>query len=158
MNLEFNKLANFELDLTYQGWGMPLNVEVLVNCMNMDRGPMTATKHIESSFFFDRTTPFKLEINLRDKTYAHTDLELGRDHYIEITRLKFLDYDLLPLMHANTYWAHRDCEQPNPADMLELKGSKIMGQNGTLILGTLHKPFFTWYHEVTHQGVLYDLT
>ena len=158
MKLEFNNLANFELDLKYHGWGMPLTVDVLVNCMHMYYGAITEDKKIEGSFFFDRDTPFRLEINLRDKTYAHTDLDKNLDHCIEIVKLKFMDYDLLPLMHENVYYAHQDCEQPNPGDMVVTHGSKVMGQNGTLMLGSIKEPFFTWYHKITHQGVLYELT
>jgi hypothetical protein len=158
MKLEFDNLAHFEIELTYHGWGMPLTTDVVVNCMNMHYGPITETRLIKGSFYFDESTPFKIEIGLRDKTYAHTDLAKGLDHCIEISKLKFMNYDLLPLMHDSVYWAHIDCENPNPATMTEIHGSKILGQNGRLHLGTIRKPFFTWYHEITHQGVLYELT
>lgn len=158
MKLASNNLANFEIELTYHGWGMPLTTDILVNCMHLYYGPITETRSFKGSFHFNETTPFKIEINLKDKTYAHTNLEKQLDHSIEITKLKFLDYDLLPLMHDSVYWAHVDCEKPNSATVKEIRGSRILGQNGSLHFGSITKPFFTWYHEMTHQGVLYELT
>jgi len=157
MKLESN-LANFELALKYHGHGMPLTVDILVNSMHMYYGDITADKKIQGSFFLNRDTPFRLEISLKDKTYAHTDLTRGLDHCIEIAEVKFMNYDLMNVVHESVYHAHRDCERPNSATMIETRGSKILGQNGTWVLGTLRQPFFTWYHEITHQGVLYELT
>ena len=158
MDYSKNLIAPFEITLKYHGTGMPLTIDAILNNLHLHYGPVTEDLTITGSLHFNATTPFFLQISLRDKTYAHTNLEQNTDHYVEITKIRFMDYDIMDHIHESVYYAHKDCEKPNDSNMDVIYGSNILGQNGTLQLGTSMDPFFTWYHKVSHQGTLYELT
>lgn len=156
MRLVSNGPATFEFEIGYHGWGMPLHIELVLNGIHhLCDGDIIDRYIVAGLIDFDELTPFHLSLRLSGKTYAHTDLVSNKDHWLEIKRLRFLSYDLTDLMHESVYWADRDNEHHDPADVEVREGSNILGQNGIWTLGSYRDPFFKWYHSTTHQGTVY---
>lgn len=157
MDWDSKLTADYKISLAYRGWGMPLTLDILLNNMHLYYGEIRDDLTLSGSIPFDHRTTFYLDIGLRGKTYAHTDLINNRDHEIEIVGIEFLGYELINTVYTSRYHAHIDCEQPNPATMITLLGAKSMGQNGRWQLGTVQNPFYDWYQDVTHQGYTYTI-
>lgn len=156
MKLISNQLVPFEVSIKYHGNGMPLHVGMTLNGIHqLCDDDIIDDLTISGIIDFDELTPFHLAVSLKDKTYAHTNLETGSDHWIELSSIKFFDYDLTRVMHETVYWADPDCEHHDPATMQKKLGSSSLGQNGLWTLGSYREPFFVWYHRVTHQGIMY---